>query len=75
MQALCKCLDVRGGYIADGTTVDLYTCNGTAAQQWTYDQATGELQVLGKCLDSSGGATSDSTPLVIEPCTCSTTQQ
>ena len=32
MQALGKCLDINGGGTADGTTVDLYTCNSTGAQ-------------------------------------------
>ena len=30
-----KCLDVAGASSADGTAVQLYDCNGTAAQQWT----------------------------------------
>ncbi|KAF5376280.1 hypothetical protein D9615_008510 [Tricholomella constricta] len=29
-----KCLDVRGGVLANGTPVQIYDCNGTAAQQW-----------------------------------------
>ena len=30
-----KCVDVAGANSADGTTVQLYDCNGTAAQQWS----------------------------------------
>ena len=30
-----KCLDVSGGSSADGTKIQLWTCNGTGAQQWT----------------------------------------
>lgn len=29
-----KCLEVQGGAKTDGTPVQLYTCNGTAAQKW-----------------------------------------
>ncbi|KAG6917047.1 hypothetical protein DXG01_004099 [Tephrocybe rancida] len=29
-----KCLDIRGGVIANGTAVQIYDCNGTKAQQW-----------------------------------------
>ena len=32
LQVLGKCMDINGGGTADGTTVDLYDCNGTAAQ-------------------------------------------
>ena len=30
-----KCVDVAGANSANGTAVQLYDCNGTAAQQWT----------------------------------------
>ena len=30
-----KCVDISGGNSGAGTAVQLYTCNGTAAQQWT----------------------------------------
>ena len=30
-----KCVDVAGASSANGTAVQLYDCNGTAAQQWT----------------------------------------
>ncbi|KAG6815704.1 hypothetical protein H0H87_012088 [Tephrocybe sp. NHM501043] len=29
-----KCLDVRGGVVANGTAVQVYDCNGSKAQQW-----------------------------------------
>ena len=32
------CLDVRGASSADGTPVQVYTCNGTNAQSWTVDR-------------------------------------
>ena len=40
---------------ANGTLVDLYTCNGTGAQQWQA-QSNGELvnPESGKCLDDTG---------------------
>src|SRR5215208_4259455 len=30
-----KCVDVTGGSSANGTRIQLLTCNGGAAQQWT----------------------------------------
>ncbi|MGW5609904.1 lectin [Streptomyces sp. NPDC003753] len=45
-----KCVDVAGANSANGTPVQLYDCNGTAAQQWTVG-SDGTLRALGKCLD------------------------
>ena len=61
-----KCLDVRGGATADGTQIQLYTCNGTAAQTWTRTGQT--LRALGKCLDVSGGGTADGTKIQLWTC-------
>ncbi|WP_254705842.1 polymorphic toxin-type HINT domain-containing protein [Streptomyces vilmorinianum] len=47
-----KCLDVQSGSTADGTPIQLYTCNGTAAQQWRL--VDGALKALGKCATASG---------------------
>ncbi|MCX2948012.1 glycosyl hydrolase family 18 protein [Lentzea sp. NEAU-D7] len=49
-----KCVDVAAANSANGTAIQLYTCNGTNAQQWTRNGAT--LRALGKCLDASGTA-------------------
>jgi hypothetical protein len=50
------CLDDFHGGTVPGTKADVWSCNGTRAQQWTF--ANGELSVLGLCLDDStqGGA-------------------
>ncbi len=51
-----KCLDDFGGSTTNGNKVDIWDCNKTASQKWTF--VSGELSVLGKCLDDSsqGGA-------------------
>jgi glucose/arabinose dehydrogenase/PKD repeat protein len=61
-----KCLDVRGGATADGTQIQLYTCNGTTAQTWTRNGQT--LRALGKCLDVSGGGSADGTKIQLWTC-------
>ncbi|GAB3954554.1 hypothetical protein GCM10027614_61840 [Micromonospora vulcania] len=53
-----KCLDVAAASSADGTAVQLYDCNGTAAQQWTIG-SDGTVRALGKCLDVRDNATTD----------------
>jgi hypothetical protein len=46
-----KCLDDSGSGTTNGTKVDIWTCNGTGAQKWTFSG--GALSVLGKCLDDA----------------------
>ncbi len=61
------CVDVRGANSANGTPVQVYTCNGTNAQQWTV--ASGNtLQALGKCLDIIGGGTANGTKADLYSC-------
>jgi glucosylceramidase len=61
------CLDVRGASSADSTPVQVYTCNGTNAQQWTVE-SNGTLQALGKCLDVSGAGTANGTLVQLYTC-------
>ncbi|CAM5637359.1 lectin [Streptomyces pilosus] len=62
-----KCLDVSGGASADGTQVQIWTCNASAAQRWSV-AADGSLRALGKCLDVSGGASADGTRVQVWTC-------
>ncbi|MFF9216776.1 lectin [Streptomyces viridosporus] len=62
-----KCLDVDGAATADGTKVQVWTCNGTGAQRWTV-AGDGSLRALGKCLDVSGGGTADGTRVQLWTC-------
>ncbi|GAA2195071.1 ThuA domain-containing protein [Micromonospora lupini] len=61
-----KCLDVRSGATADGTQIQIYTCNGSTAQTWTVSGST--IKALGKCLDVSGGASADGTKIQLWTC-------
>ncbi|MEU5674931.1 RICIN domain-containing protein, partial [Micromonospora sp. NPDC047753] len=69
IKSLGKCLDVAGAATADGTKIQLYTCNGTAAQNWVA-QADGTLRspASGKCLDVSGNNSADSTAVHLWTC-------
>jgi hypothetical protein len=62
------CLDDRASATGNGNPVQIYTCNGTGAQQWTYVQAGSTLHVLGKCLDISGGGTANGTKVQLWDC-------
>ena len=61
------CLDVRGGTTTNGTAMQLYTCNHTAAQQVTYT-ASNTVQILGKCVDTANGGTADGTLVQLYDC-------
>jgi hypothetical protein len=61
-----KCADVAGGATADGTKVQLFTCNGSTAQTWVRNGNT--LRALNKCLDVSGSGTADNTRVQLWTC-------
>ncbi|MFF8103357.1 ricin-type beta-trefoil lectin domain protein [Streptomyces sp. NPDC016640] len=68
-----KCLDVADSQTADGTQVQIWTCNSTDAQKWTL--AGGAMKVLGKCLDVSDGGTADGTRVQLWTCNDSGAQK
>jgi hypothetical protein len=61
------CVDDRGASTAEFNPVQVYTCNGTAAQDWTV-AAGNTLQVLGMCLDVDGGGTANGTTVDLYTC-------
>ncbi|MFI5853801.1 ThuA domain-containing protein [Streptomyces parvulus] len=69
-----KCLDVDNSMTADGTKVQLWTCNGTGAQRWTRADD-GTVTALGKCLDVSGGGSADGTKIQLWTCNGSGAQK
>ncbi|GAA0339185.1 RICIN domain-containing protein [Actinoallomurus spadix] len=70
-----RCLDVPNGSRSDGTFLQIFDCDGGAAQQWTLN-ASSELTVYGsKCLDVPGNATGPGTRVEIWTCNGGTNQQ
>lgn len=68
-----KCVDVAGANPANGTKVDIYTCNGTAAQAWTVSGGT--VQALGKCMDIAAAGTTNGTKVQLYDCNGTGAQQ
>ncbi|MET8948377.1 ThuA domain-containing protein [Streptomyces sp. NPDC004542] len=62
-----KCADVASANTANGTPVQLYDCNGTAAQNWTVGSA-GTLGALGKCMDVASAGTVNGTKVQLYDC-------
>ncbi len=69
-----KCVDVAGANTANGTAVQLYDCNGTAAQRWSVG-ADGTIRALGKCLDVNAGGTANGTLVQLWDCNGSAAQR
>jgi hypothetical protein len=62
------CLDDRSASTALFNPVQVYTCNGTGAQNWTVVQAGSLIEVYGMCLDINGGGTANGTTVDLYTC-------
>ncbi|WP_203823627.1 LamG-like jellyroll fold domain-containing protein [Actinoplanes palleronii] len=75
-----KCADVTSSGTADGTVVQSYECNGSAAQNWTLVSGRfggGDLttvQAFGKCLTPAGNAKVSGTKIVLSTCNGNSSQ-
>ncbi len=61
-----KCVDVNGGNSANGTAIQLWGCNSSAAQQWS--SQSGTLRALGKCMDVASSGTANGTLVQLWDC-------
>ncbi|BBA96250.1 hypothetical protein RVR_1460 [Actinacidiphila reveromycinica] len=62
-----KCLDDNGDNPANGTAVQLWSCNSSDAQWWQL-RTDGTLRAVGKCLDATGNGTGDGTKVQLWDC-------
>ncbi len=74
-----KCLDVANAGTANGTPVQLTTCNKSVAQNWQLVPYSGGFSLLnpnaGKCLDVSGSNPANGTKIQLYTCNSSPAQQ
>lgn len=63
-----KCIDNAGNHAANGNKIDIYRCNGTAAQLIWYTPSSGHLIVDGGCLDVSGASRSPGAKIIWYHC-------
>ncbi|MFJ5227276.1 ricin-type beta-trefoil lectin domain protein [Streptomyces sp. NPDC088400] len=68
------CVDVASASSANGTPVQLYGCNGSAAQRWDVS-ADGSIRALGKCLDVKDNSTANGAQLQLWDCTGAANQR
>lgn len=67
------CLDDHGDGVLNGNPVDIWTCNGSAAQHWVADGY--YMKINGKCLDAKGWGTANGTPIELYTCNGGANQQ
>jgi hypothetical protein len=60
------CLDDHGNGTGNGNLVDIWSCNGSAAQHWTMSGQ--NVEVDGKCLDAKGYGTANGTTVDLWAC-------
>lgn len=62
-----KCIDDPSGSTANGTRIQIYTCDSANHEQWTIVQDQ-TVRVLGKCLDDANGGTANGNPVQLYNC-------
>jgi glucoamylase len=70
-----KCIDDAAASTNNGAAIQIWTCNGTNAQSWTWSSGAGTLRILDKCIDVTGGATANGTKIQLWDCNGTGAQQ
>jgi len=63
-----KCVNDFLDRTANGSKIDLGSCNGTAAQEWTVEPD-GTLRINGRCMDIAGASTANRAKIQLWSCT------
>ena len=61
-----KCIDVPSSNFVDGAKLQMWNCNGTAAQRWTF--VDGTIRAGGLCMDVAWGSTANGAEIQIAYC-------
>ncbi|MBD5785164.1 ricin-type beta-trefoil lectin domain protein [Cellulosimicrobium terreum] len=69
-----KCIDVPSSDFSDGKRLQLWTCNGSNAQRWTFEPD-GTVRAGGKCMDVAWANTADGTAVQLASCSGNAAQQ
>src|SRR5262249_58498444 len=62
-----KCIDAGSG-TNNGTAIRISMCNGTNAQNWTWNSADGTLRVRAKCMDVAAAGTASGPKMQLCDC-------
>lgn len=69
-----RCIDVPNSDFGDSKQLQIYDCNGSGAQQWTF-AADGTLRAGGKCMDVRNSGTGNGTVVQLYRCNGTAAQQ
>ncbi|MEV0733778.1 ricin-type beta-trefoil lectin domain protein [Polymorphospora sp. NPDC050346] len=69
-----KCIDVPNSNGVDGQYLQLWTCNGTNAQNWTFS-GDGTVRAFGLCMDVAWGSTANGAVIQLARCSGNPAQQ
>ncbi|GGK94372.1 endo-1,3-beta-glucanase [Sphaerisporangium melleum] len=62
-----RCIDIPAANPVDAAPLQMYDCNGTAAQQWSVN-ADGTVTAMGKCMDAAAAGTANGTAIQLYTC-------
>jgi beta-glucanase (GH16 family) len=62
-----RCIDIPAANPVDAARLQMYDCNGTAAQQWSVN-GDGTVRAMGKCMDAAAAGTANGTPIQLYTC-------
>ncbi|MFP2907616.1 ricin-type beta-trefoil lectin domain protein [Pyxidicoccus sp. 3LFB2] len=68
-----KCIDVPNSNFSDGVQLQMYDCNNSGAQKWTF--INGTLQAGGKCMDVAWASTANGAAIQLANCNGNRAQQ
>jgi hypothetical protein len=69
-----RCIDVPSSNFVDGAALQMWDCNNTSAQKWTFTGGTLASQ-NGKCMDVAAGSTADGAAVQLYTCNGTGAQQ
>ncbi|MFD0818804.1 family 16 glycosylhydrolase [Micromonospora zhanjiangensis] len=62
-----RCIDIPSANPVDGAKLQIWDCNTTAAQQWTF-AGDGTVRAMGKCMDPAWAGTANGTEVNLVTC-------
>ncbi|MBQ0991325.1 family 16 glycosylhydrolase [Micromonospora sp. PSH03] len=69
-----RCIDIPGANPVEGAKLQIWDCNTTAAQSWTF-ASDGTVRAMGKCMDPAWAGTANGTEVNLVSCNGNTAQR
>ncbi|MBQ1011544.1 family 16 glycosylhydrolase [Micromonospora sp. M51] len=69
-----RCIDIPGANPVEGAKLQIWDCNTTAAQSWTF-ASDGTLRAMGKCMDPAWAGTANGTEVNLVSCNGNSAQR